>query len=764
MTIVGTKVLRKEDPKFLTEGATYTADIDDPRLAGALHATFVRSTVANGRIESINIEDALAMPGVVKVVIGADLPDGLKVTAGPVPVFHPDILNRPVLATSHVRFVGEPIAVVLTEHPYQGEDAAEAVYVDIETLPAVVDVESAATDEIVIHESVGTNMAFDFSTLGMASGFSDDSYFEGCGVVISQRISHQRMSSAPLEVRSVAAVWEADSLTMWLSSQAAHQDRDIVAEAYGIDTDAAHIIVPDVGGGFGSKITMYPEELLMPFLAKVSGRPVRWFESRTENMLAVGYGRGQLHNATIGGDRSGNVTHYRLQVLGDSGAYGRIGGFLPMFTLTMASGTYNIAHIETEARSYVTNTVPSEAFRGAGRPEATMSIERCMDLFAAEIGLDPIEVRRRNLIQPDEFPATTAVGTVYDSGDYERSLDMALEAAGIEELRAERERRRESGDPIAMGIGVSIYVEVTAGPAPGGNEFAKVEVTPDGKARVYSGTISNGQSHATTFAMIAAEQLGMPVEDIELVQGDTHLVAQGTGTFGSRSTQIGGSAVFEAAGTVVDRAREVAAELLEAAVDDVVLDTDLGIFHVVGSPALSKNWSDVAGEAEAGSLVADEDFNADCSYPFGTHVAVVDVDTETGGVTLRRMITCDDAGTIINPMIVEGQRHGGIAQGVAQALLEEVVYDADGNPVTSNFADYGIISMAELPSFELVSMQTPTPNNPLGAKGVGESGTIGSTPAVQSAVIDALSPLGVRHIDVPTTPQRIWSAIAEANG
>jgi len=386
-----------------------------------------------------------------------------------------------------------------------------------------------------------------------------------------------------------------------------------------------------------------------------------------------------------------------------------------------------------------------------------------MDLFAAEVGLDPVEVRRRNLIQPDAFPATTAVGTVYDSGDYERSLDLAMEAAGMDELRAERARRRESGDPIAMGIGVSVYVEVTAGPAPGGNEFAKVEITPEGKARVFSGALSHGQGHATTFAMIAAEKLGMPVEDIEVVQGDTLAVAQGTGTYGSRSTQLGGSAVFEAAGAVVDNARGVAAKLLEAATEDVVLDADSGLFHVAGSPALSKSWPEVAMEADAGLLVADEDFNANCSYPFGTHIAVVDVDTETGGVTLRRMITCDDAGTIINPMIVEGQRHGGIAQGAAQALLEEVVYDADGNPVTSNFADYGIISMAELPSFELVTMQTATPNNPLGAKGVGESGTIGGTPAIQSAVIDALSPLGVRHIDVPTTPQKIWSAISEAN-
>jgi len=764
MTIVGTKVLRKEDPTFLTDGATYTADLDDPRLDGALHATYVRSTVANGRIESIDIDDALTMPGVVAVITAADLPEGLQTLAGAVPLFPPDMLNRPVLCSTHVRFVGEPIAVVLTEEAYQGEDAAETVFVDIEPLPAVVDLEAAARDEVVIHEGVGTNMAFDFSTMGMATGFTDDSFFEGCEVVVSQRVAHQRMSAAPLEVRSAATAWDNDRVVMWMSTQAAHGARDGVAAAYGLEAGQVHLIAPDVGGGFGSKINIYPEEILLPHLAKITRRPVRWLETRTENMLAMGYGRAHVHYATIGGDRSGNVTHYRIDVLADSGAYARIGGFLSMFTLPMVSGVYDIPHIETQAKAYVTNTVPSEAFRGAGRPEATLSIERCIDLFAAEIGLDPVEVRRRNLIQPDAFPVTTAVGTVYDSGDYETSLDKALEAAGIDDLREERDRRRESGDRVAMGIGVCVYVEVTAGPAPGGNEYAKVEITPEGKARVYSGSLSHGQSHATTFAMIASEQLGMPIEDIEVIQGDTDKVAQGSGTFGSRSTQLGGSAVFEASGGVVDKAREIAADLLEAAADDIVLNTESGLFHVAGSPAVSKGWADVAEAAEAGGLVADKDFNANCSYPFGTHIAVVDVDTDTGGVTLRRMITCDDAGTIINPIIVEGQRHGGIAQGVAQALMEEVVYDPDGNPVTSNFADYGIISMAELPSFELVSMETPSPNNPLGAKGVGESGAIGCTPAVQSAVLDALSPFGVSHIDVPITPQKIWMAIGEANG
>ncbi len=761
MTIMGTRVQRKEDPKFLTEGAIYTADLDDPRLDRALHATYVRSVVANGRVLSVDTDDANNMPGVVAVFTAADLPDAM-VLPGMVPMFPEPMLNRPMLAGDYVRFVGEPVAVVLTEQANQGEDAADAVFADIEPLPAVVDIDTAIADEIVVHEAVGTNQAIQLSAMGMATGLSGDEYFADCDVVVSQRIVHNRMSSAPLEVRSVATCWDDGRLVMWMSNQSPHGVAGTLAGTYGLDPADVHMILPDVGGGFGAKIQVYPEELLLPWLAKETGRPIRWFETRSENMVAMGPGRAHVHHVSLGGDRDGNVTHLRLDAIGDAGAYTRMGAFLPFFTLSMSSGVYAIPNIETEARSVITNTTPTEAFRGAGRPEATLSIERMMDIFAAEIEMDPVELRRRNLIPADAFPYTTAAGTEYDSGDYEASLDTALEAAGYAELRSDQAKRRESGDAKQLGIGVSVYVEVTAGPAPGGNEFAKVEIDGAGKARVYSGSFSHGQSHATTFAMIASDQLGMPIDDIEIIQGDTDLVAQGSGTMGSRSTQLGGSAVFEAAGTVADKAREIAADLLEAAVDDVVLDPDAGAFHVAGSPAVAKSWADVAAAAEEGALVADTDFNANCSYPFGAHVAVVEVDTETGGVRLQRMITCDDAGTMINPMIVEGQRHGGIAQGVAQALMEEVAYDEDGNPLTTNFADYAIISMAELPSFELVPMETPTPNNPLGAKGIGESGAIGGTPAVQSAVVDALSHLGVRHVDIPTTPEKVWSALAEA--
>ena len=759
MSVVGTRVLRKEDPAFLTTGATYTADLRVPRLEGAAHVTYVRSTMAHAVITGVDTSEAQTMPGVLGVYTHADLDEATSVLPGMVPMFPPSMLNRPILATERVRFVGECVAVIVSETAAQGEDAAEMVYVDYEPLTAVVDMEEAATDQNIVFEDVGTNIAIDFANMGMVTGLTDD-FFDGCEVTIKQRVVNHRTAAAPLEVRSAACAWDGDELYFWMSNQAPHGVKGALAGMYGLTPEQTHMVCPDVGGGFGAKIAPYPEDVLLPFLARKVGRPVRWFETRTENMIAMGPGRAHTHTITLGGTRDGDITHLRLEILADSGAYARMGPFLPLFTHQMAVGNYNVPNVETAARAVITNTTPTEAYRGAGRPEATVSVERGVDLYAAEIGMDPVELRRKNFIT--EFPHDTGLGAVYDSGEYDQAMDLALEAAGIDELRADQAKRREAGDTKQLGIGAVAYVEITAGPAPGGNEYAKVEITPDGKARAYSGSFSHGQSHKTTFAQIAADQLGMAVDDIEIVQGDTDQVAQGTGTFGSRSTQLGGSAVHVAAGEVVDKAKEIAADLLEASVDDIVIDPEQGAFHVVGTPAVTKSWADVVAAAD-GPLEAEQDFNAQCSFPFGAHVAVVEVDTDTGEVRLQRIITCDDSGSLINPMIVEGQRHGGIAQGVAQALYEEVRYDEDGNPVTANFADYGIISMAELPSFELVPLQTASPNNPLGAKGIGESGAIGSTPAVQSAVIDALSPLGIRHIDLPLSPERVWRAIQEAS-
>jgi len=447
----------------------------------------------------------------------------------------------------------------------------------------------------------------------------------------------------------------------------------------------------------------------------------------------------------------------------DSGAYPNFGAFLPLMTRTMLSGVYEIPKVEFKSRSVVTNTNPIVAYRGAGRPEAAAAIERAVDMFAVEIGMDPAEVRRKNLVGKEAFPYTTPTGTVYDIGDYSRALDLALEGAGYEQLRKEQAEQRRAGGPKQLGIGIAVYVEITNGIP--GSEFGSVEVLPDGKARVLTGTSPHGQGHETAWSMIVSDQLGIPIEDVEVVHSDTDKVPRGVGTFGSRSLQSGGVAVHQASEQVVARARELAADLLEASADDVVLDKAEGRFHVAGTPAVGKSWSELAGAAGSDGLTAEADFTAPGpSFPFGAHVAVVEVDTETGLVEVKRMVAVDDAGRMLNPLLVEGQVHGGLAQGVAQALMEEVHYDTDGNPLTGNLADYAMVSATELPTFERIPMETPTPLNPLGAKGIGESGTIGSTPAVQNAVVDALSHLGVRHVEMPTSPQRIWMALSEARG
>jgi carbon-monoxide dehydrogenase large subunit len=536
--------------------------------------------------------------------------------------------------------------------------------------------------------------------------------------------------------------------------------RDSLAQTYGLFEDEVHVISPDVGGGFGAKIGGYPDELLVAWLARRVGRPLKWTETRSESMVALGHGRAQLQDIEIGGSRDGTITAYRLTALQDSGAYPRVGAMLPFMTRTMASGTYVIPKVEFNSRSTVTNTTPVVAYRGAGRPEATAAIERAVDLFAAEIGMDPAEVRRRNLVAASEFPFTTPVATTYDVGDYARALELALEASGYAELRKEQARRRDAGEVRQLGIGLSVYVEITNG-VPGG-EYAAVEVHENGTAVVRTGTSPHGQGHVTSWAMLVSDALGIPIDAIEVMHGDTDVVPRGVGTFGSRSLQVGGVAAHQAAGQVVDKARQLAAKLLEADPADVVLDKVGQRFHVAGTPAVAKSWGELAREAssEAGGLSAETDFTPPgATFPFGSHVAVVEVDTETGKVTLERLVAVDDAGRILNPLLAEGQIHGGLAQGAAQALLEQVAYDDDGNPVTANLADYTFVSAAEVPSFETTSMETPTPLNELGAKGIGESGTIGSTPAVQNAVVDALSHLGVRHVDMPTTPERVWQAI-----
>ena len=629
--------------------------------------------------------------------------------------------------------------------------------VDYDPLPVVLDLEESARDEVLLFPELGTNVA-----MRLPFPPSED-LFDGCEVVVRGRFRNQRVAPGPMEPRATAARWSDGRLTVWSSTQQPHGTAAGMREALGLSAEQVRVIAPDVGGGFGAKDGKYPEDLVVAWLARRLERPVRWRETRSENLVGMGHGRGQLQEVRVGGSRDGRIAALRIDVLQDCGAYPSLGAFLPFLTRIMAAGVYAIPRVECTARSVVTNTTSTTAYRGAGRPEAAAAVERAVDLFATEIGMDPAEVRRVNLVPRDAFPYTTPVGTVYDSGDYPGALERLLEAADYAGLRAEQARRREGGGARQLGIGLSVYVEITNG-VPGG-EYAGLEVRVDGSAVVRSGTSPHGQGHATAWAMLASDRLGIPMERIEMVFNDTDLVRSGVGTFGSRSLQVGGMAVDQAAVVVLDRARRLLAELLEADPADVVVDASTGRLHVAGSPAAGRSWAELAAfAAERGEpLAADVDFQPEgATFPFGAHLALVEVDTETGAVVLRRLVAVDDAGRIVNPLLAEGQRHGGIAQGAAQALLEEVLYDADGNPVTSTFADYGMITAAELPSFELVPMETPTPLNELGVKGIGESGTIGAGPAVQNAVVDALAHLGVRHVDMPATPQRVWTALREA--
>jgi aerobic carbon-monoxide dehydrogenase large subunit len=755
-SILGTRVNRVEDPEFLTTGAVYTEDLVDERLTGAVRVTFVRAPIAHATITAIDTSAAMAADGCVAVITAVDLTDVAPQT--PMLPMLPATMVQPLLAIDTVRYVGEPVAMVVHEGRYTGEDIAELVEVNYDPLPAVVDPRDALNGTTLLFPAAGSNIA--------ASREPDehDDTFERCEVVVTHEILNQRVAVAPLEVRSAAAVWADGRLTAWIPNQGAQDTKEGVVEALGLTTEQVRIITPAVGGAFGAKFGADPEQVLVCWLARHLGRPATWVETRSENMVAMTHGRAQIQTVTIGGDRDGNVKAYRLRVLQDSGAYPRFGAVLPNLTLLMAPAVYDIDRVESSFISVVTNTTPLGAYRGAGRPEATAVIERAMDLFAAEIGMDPVEVRRRNLLPAFTEPFTSKGGALYDSGNYALALETVLAAADYDELRRDQAARRERGDTLALGIGLSVYVEITGGgdEAGGPNENATVEVHPDGTATILTGTSPHGQGHSTVWAMLASDELGIPVEKITVKWGDTDLIPQGGGTAGSRSLQQGGAAVKQAALELIEVARARASEALEVAPEDLIVDYELAGLAVRGDPAAKVSFASLADREP---LLVRTVFTAPgATYPFGAHVAVAEVDIETGKAVLTRLIALDDAGTIINPLLAEGQRHGGLAQGAAQALLEEVLYDVDGNPTTTTFADYPIVSATELPSFELVSSETPTSYNPLGAKGIGEAGTIGATPAVQNAVIDAVAHLGVRHIDMPTSSMRVWSAINAARG
>jgi len=756
-SILGTAVLRTEDSPLLTGAAAFVEDIQAP---GALSAAFVRSTVAHAEVTALGFDDARAMPGVVGVYGAEDLdlkPFGVEDGV-------PSGFSRPALASGIVRFVGEPVAVVLAETRAQAADAAEAVMMDFDPLPPVIDVVSAlAPDAPILFPDVGTNLALE------EHGPRDDEALEDAELVVRLRFLNQRLAPLPLEPNAILVVPEDETagLRIWIPHQAPFQFRDEVAEHLGMDPDRLHVTVPAVGGAFGSKAFCYAEQLCVVALADRLRRPIRFVETRSENLVAMFHGRAQVQDVEIGATRDGAITGLRVVIHADMGAYPR-GTYLPDLTRQMASGAYRIPRIDFVARSIVTNTTPIEQYRGAGRPEATTMIERAMDVLARDLGLDPVEVRRRNLVPSDAFPYQSATGVTYDIGDYERALDEALRLAGYEELQKEQAERRARADPIQIGIGIATYAEITAW----GSEFGAVEVDTDGSVTVHTGTSPHGQGHETAFAQLVSGTLGIPMARIAVVHSDTRTVRRGEGTMGSRSLQLGGSAILQAAREVLKKARRNAAHLLEASPSDVVLLDEGEGFGIVGALERTVSWADVAAAATdpgpeldgAGeALVAEADFNMNKrhTFPFGTHISVVEVDTETGRVTPRRHVTVDDSGRILNPLLAEGQIHGGVAQGIAQALYEEVLFDDQGNPLTGSLMTYQMPSAADLPGIEANRTETPTDLNPLGAKGIGESGTIGSTPAMQNAVIDAVSHLGVRHIDLPLTPERVWRAIRE---
>ncbi|MFL5767167.1 MAG: xanthine dehydrogenase family protein molybdopterin-binding subunit [Actinomycetota bacterium] len=753
-SIFGSAVVRSEDPRFLRGAGRYVENLP---IEGALRAVFVRSMMAHARLGALDVAGVASMPGVAGVFTAEDLDLAPMAPGGVLS----EAFARPLLARDRVRFAGEAIAVVVAETPAQAEDAAELLLPEYEALDAVTDPETALEAEApLLFPEHGSNLANEFE-----EGMDEGDPLEGADVVVRGRFVNQRVVPAPLEVNTAAVVPEDGGLTIWASTQVPFDIRSEVAEAVGLEQEKVRAIAPDVGGGFGAKIAPYPEQLVLAALALRLGRPLRWVETRSESMLALTHGRGQIQYVEIGARRDGTIVGLRADVIADLGAYPGHGIFLPPLTHQMASGVYRIPRIAFRGRSVVTNATPIAPYRGAGRPEAAAMIERAVDMVAAELGMDPAEVRRRNLIEADAFPHTTVTGAVYDSGNYEAALDAVLEHSGYAKLREEQQLRRQRGDVKQLGIGLSSYVEVTGFTS---HEFGSVEAHPDGTFTVRSGISPHGQGHETSLAQIASGTLDVPFACVRVVHSDTGEVEKGDGTYGSRSLQLGGSAVLEASEALLEKARRLAAHLLGVDVAEVdVLDG--GRF---GTADRSLTWGELAEAAtdperlphgmEPGLRASSEFRQRESTYPFGAHVSVVEVDTETGDARPIRHVTVDDCGRILNPILVRGQVHGGLGQGIGQALYESFTYDELGTPLNGTFATYGFPSAAELPSFETFNTETPTPNNPLGVKGIGESATIGSTPAVQNAVVDALSHLGVRHIDLPLSPERVWNAIRAA--
>ncbi len=777
--LFGASIKRREDPRLITGRATYT---DDLRFPGLTYAQIVRSPHAHARIRRVDVEAARRHPGVIAAFTGRDLLGVINPipTAWLIPNSELKTPPHPALAVEMVRYAGDGVAVVVAEDPYAARDAAALVRVDYEPLPAVVDQQRAmAPGAPQVHADVPNNLAFKWvigNSEATAAAFKEA---ERDGVVVAQRFVNQRLIPNAIEPRGVVASFNSGSgdLTVWYTTQNPHIARFLMSVVTGIPEHKIRIVAPEVGGGFGSKIPFYADEAVIVFCARATGRPVKWIEDRRENYQATIHGRDHITDLEGAARRDGTITAIRGKTWANLGAYLSTAapGVPTILHGLMLTGCYTIPNIDYTVYGVLTNTTPVDAYRGAGRPEATYLIERIVDLVAAKLKRDPVDLRRQNFIPSGRFPYTTAEGLAYDSGDYGPALDRALAMVGYPRLREEQKRGPRDGKHL--GIGLSTYVEICGlGPSAvagavgfqGGLwESAIVRLHPTAKATVFTGASPHGQGEETTFAQIVATELGLPIDDIEVVHGDTAAVPMGWGTYGSRTTVVGGAAVVLAARRVREKAAKIAAHLLEAAEQDIVFDE--GRFAVRGSPDRVKTIQEVTLQAYLAwnlppgvepALEASAFFDpSNFTFPFGTHIAVVEVDAGTGEVALKRYIAVDDCGRVINPLIVDGQVHGGVVQGIAQALCEGAAYDPDGQLLTDSMADYAVPRAHMFPLFELARTETPSPHNPLGVKGVGETGTIASTAAIVNAVVDALRPYGITHLDMPLTPERIWTAI-----
>jgi carbon-monoxide dehydrogenase large subunit len=773
-TMVGAKIKRREDPRLITGRAQYVEDI---QLVGTLYAAFVRSPYAHAKISNVDVSAAKAKPGVFGAYSGADLVDAKFDVSVPTAAELPGLVKpaHPPLALGEVRFVGELVAVVVANDPYAARDAAEAVTVQYDELPAVVDLDKAAAGGPYAHSGLESNIAYE-----MPIKVGDvDAAFAKADVIVKERIVNQRVVPCPMEPRTMLAEWQPgpQQLTLWSSTQIPHLLRTNIAMLLGLPEIKVRVIAPEVGGGFGAKLNLYPEELLVSWLSMQFGKPIKYIETRSECFQAMTHGRDQIQYVEAAATKDGMLLGLRMKILSNLGAYHQLlTPAIATFTPLMAQGCYKMEGLECQLLGVFTNTMSTDAYRGAGRPEATFLIERMIDLVAIKLGIDPAEIRRKNFIGGAEFPFATLTGLTYDSGEYAASLDKALELADYKGLRAKQAELRKQGR--YMGIGLSTYVEVcgmgpsAAMPAPGWDS-ATIRVEPTGSVTVMTGVSPHGQGQETTFAQIVADRLGVPIDAINIIHGDTDKVQYGVGTFGSRGTAVGGAALSLAIDSIQAKAIKIAAHQWEANPDDVEYKD--GKIQVKGDPSKSLSTAEVGFMAFRGiNLPADVEPGLDATrrfeppnfvYPFGAHVCVVEVDPETGEVTILKYVAVDDCGPIINPLIVEGQVHGGLAQGISQALFEEAVYDENGQLTSGTFMDYAIPHAEQLIEFTTGHTETTTPVNPLGIKGVGEAGTIGSTPCVVNAVMDALAPFGVTHLDMPLRPEKLYNAMhAHSNG